>query len=456
MIFGNRNAAALLRLPSPGMMDDPRTGGITGNLPSWANMPAMAGNEAPEVDYRPGQPFVATQGQAIPQEYYRGGQPAMMPISGDRINWETASPAERDKGLAAMQGRMQSAIKGFALPDVSKYGYSPESQGRVEGAGYLRETPVGIFGGGTAPASVPGNAPVGPVLEATQAPGSPRWSVEGFDAMREQAKAPSGILASSGPRGLFGNGRSFDYASALSAILPEEKKPSTLQKIAQVLGPALMAASGNEAGANMLLADLMRQRAEKDRRRYDTARTIADWQHDDYSRTDDAALKASAPFTIGRDRLVYNPFTGTTENIWHGPADWESYAESQGLKPGTEEYFKAVEDYVLRGAGPSAMENYGGLDDRRTENDLRLETARAGNRTSLEAFRQKGQTALEGLRQRGQTSLETLRQTGRVNLRATPSYRDLHGAPGKTKRITATGPGGKTVEWDGKAWVPVK
>lgn len=74
--------------------------------------------------YRQDQPFVATQGQAIPQEYYRAGQPAMMPIGGDRINWETASPAERDKGLAAMQGRMQSAMKAFrTMPDMRQYGY---------------------------------------------------------------------------------------------------------------------------------------------------------------------------------------------------------------------------------------------------------------------------------------------------------------------------------------------
>lgn len=162
--------------------------------------------------YRQGQPFVATQGQAIPQEYYRGGQPAMMPIGGDRINWETASPAERDKGLAAMQGRMQSAMKGFALPDVSKYGYSPESQGRVEGAGYLRETPIGIFGGAPKPAGLFGGSPSSTNLASPASIG--QMGIE-----TPQAPAPQ-------RRGLFGGGR--------------------LADILGVVGDAMLMSSGDE------------------------------------------------------------------------------------------------------------------------------------------------------------------------------------------------------------------
>jgi hypothetical protein len=115
------------------------------------------------------------------------------------------------------------------------------------------------------------------------------------------------------------------------------------------------------------------------------------------------------------------------------PTSQEAYALSLGLKPGTTEYNTAMQDYILRGNGPTAYGFDTGLDDHRTSNDGKLEDQR---------------------------------QRNRLRLRGAPTYRDLNpppprqaapaSAPRRAARPTATGPNGKKVEWDGKAWVPVQ
>lgn len=70
------------------------------------------------------------------------------------------------------------------------------------------------------------------------------------------------------------------------------------------------------------------------------------------------------------------------------PADFEEYAKAFGLEEGTDEYFKAVEDYVLRSSGPTAHRRDLELDDYRTANDERMENLRFGNRQKMEGLRQ--------------------------------------------------------------------
>lgn len=153
----------------------------------------------------------------------------------------------------------------------------------------------------------------------------------------------------------------------------------------------------------------------------------------------DSNLEASRPFTIGRDRLQYDPTTGNVDVLFNGPEDFEIYAQTRGLEPGSEEYFQAAEDFVLRSSGPSAHQRRLDLDDYRTANDR----------------------SLEGYRQQNRVDLENTRQDHRVGLRGTPSYGDLNppagrsAPPRKTTGPTATGPNGEMVEWDGKNWVPV-
>ena len=131
--------------------------------------------------------------------------------------------------------------------------------------------------------------------------------------------------------------------------------------------------------------------------------------------------------------VQYDPNSGGVNEVYDGAEDFETYAETQGLEPGTQEYFDAVQDYVLKGDGPAAYERDQGLDDYRTGNRLKIEGARQGNRESLEGIRQRN----------------------RVTTRGLPTYRDANPRPGGKARPTATGPNGQKVEWDGSAWVGV-
>lgn len=150
-----------------------------------------------------------------------------------------------------------------------------------------------------------------------------------------------------------------------------------------------------------------------------------------------AAAKQREPFTIGRKRLRFEPDTGETETLYEGDSDAEEYAGSLGLVPGTEEHKSAMKDYILRGNGPTAMDYDRELDDHRTDNRSRIERERQANRRAL---------------------------------RETPAYRDLHPPEPKAAsesrprplrksqagRPAAVSPNGDRVEWNGKAWVPVR
>lgn len=116
--------------------------------------------------------------------------------------------------------------------------------------------------------------------------------------------------------------------------------------------------------------------------------------------------KANAPdyFMSGDDRVRYDPRTGQSTVVYDAPQASEAYAASLGLKPGTPEYNTAVQDYVLRGNGPTAYQF-----------DSDLEEDRQGNRVAL----------------------EDARQQHRLSLRGTPTYSDLHPRP----RAVSTGGG---------------
>lgn len=193
----------------------------------------------------------------------------------------------------------------------------------------------------------------------------------------------------------------FDYEAVKAMLLPPGRKPSTIQTILEIAAPALMAAGGNQEGANAFLSQLQARRSEADRRRWETTKLLEGWRHQDWSRSNQADLSAAAPFTIGRNRLQFNPATGKVEPIYQGNADFEDYARALNLEPGSEEYFNAVEDYVLRGQGPTAFDRSKQIDDYRT-----------GNRVKL-----------EGLRQRNRVGLEGVRQGNRLTLKQTPGAR---------------------------------
>ncbi|MGC1269951.1 MAG: hypothetical protein WA842_05060 [Croceibacterium sp.] len=219
----------------------------------------------------------------------------------------------------------------------------------------------------------------------------------------------------------------FDYQQALDLLAGDQSGPKRWQRIVGAIADTLT--------GRPLLSQAFAERDRARAQRMQQAQAqIMDWQHGDYAAQRDADLRASAPFTVGRDRVQFDPATGSSSVIYDGPEDFQLYAQDLGLEPGSEDYFRAVEDYVLRSGGPSAHGRDLELDDHRTANDSELETLRYGNRVGL-----------EGLRQRN-----------RVSLRQTPPARTPGASRGGAVRPTATDGSGNKVQWNGSAWVPVR
>lgn len=160
-------------------------------------------------------------------------------------------------------------------------------------------------------------------------------------------------------------------------------------------------------------------------------------------------LRSSQPEyrTINNQLVRYTPNSGESEVLYSAPEDYETYADTFGYEPGTEEYERAVRDYVLRGGGPTATDNYNIRED----------------------HRQANREDLEGIRQNNRIGLQDRRQAGQRALKATPTYRQSNPLPPRTGRSsggsgggvregqTATNPqtGAKVVYRGGK-WVPAK
>ena len=231
--------------------------------------------------------------------------------------------------------------------------------------------PSGIFFGR--------RSPQGQQQIAPRPTGPEHWTNEGFEQMR-RASQISSPASQGGPLG--GSMlQPFDYQAALEKLRGPQKK----------FGPWKMAAaalSDYMTGRNMMLPYMMHQKNAQERRNQGAQETLLDWRYKDFARQNEADLRASNPFTIGRARVQYDPASGQTQELYRGPQDFELYAQELGLQPGTDEYFQAVEDYVLRSSGPSAHDRDMSLDDHRTSNDESLENLRYGNRVGLENLRQ--------------------------------------------------------------------
>lgn len=215
-----------------------------------------------------------------------------------------------------------------------------------------------------------------------QSPG--HWTIGGFDNLQEQTANLPRLQQPQGPLG--GSMRQpFDYAGALKTLQGDQKKIGSGRRIAAAIADAMMAFSGNRPWATQYL---LSQQQDQQSRKQQALETVLGWQHNAWQDQNQADLRAANPFTIGRDRLQYDPATGQTATIYDGPEDFELYAQELGLKPGTPDYFKAVEDHIMRSSGPSAHERDMELDDYRTENDRSLENLRYSNRVGMENLRQ--------------------------------------------------------------------
>lgn len=131
------------------------------------------------------------------------------------------------------------------------------------------------------------------------------------------------------------------------------------------------------------LKDERRQR-ELEQQQTLFSRQDAQRQQDHQWHVEDRDAVANRPqyFMAGRDRVAFDPTSGESKVVYDAPEDYQSYAGTLGLNPGDEGYDAAVQDFVLRGAGPSA---------------------------------QAGRRALVGVQ-----------QNARLAQKAAPTYRDMH------------------------------
>lgn len=235
-----------------------------------------------------------------------------------------------------------------------------------------------------------------------------------------------------------------------------------------IIGDAMLAASGRPGTYLPYKHDLEeRVRQEKVR--------LAEMQ-------ERARIDASKPdyFTVGRNRVRYDPTTNQSQTVYEAPADFEEYAGVLGLQPGTDEYNEAVQDYVLRANGPTAQEGREGLEGLRQDNRISLEGVRQDNRMTLRqmptyANLHPHPTASRGA---GGSRGGAPRTTGNVyapilakiaaGQQLSPGEQQVIGmygrggrgskptAPSSSAGPIATDGKGNKVQWNGKAWVPVR
>jgi hypothetical protein len=86
----------------------------------------------------------------------------------------------------------------------------------------------------------------------------------------------------------------------------------------------------------------------------------------------DALLNKPEYFMSGRDRVKFDPASGDASVIYDGPEDYQTYAQTIGLSPDTPDYASAVQDYVLKGNGPTSQAARRALDSQRNTQRIAL------------------------------------------------------------------------------------
>ncbi|RYE72702.1 MAG: hypothetical protein EOO81_02705, partial [Oxalobacteraceae bacterium] len=183
-------------------------------------------------------------------------------------------------------------------------------------------------------------------------------------------------------------------APAPASFMPEDPEPTPLAALAMgrpkagglsgfidrfmtpqnslgQLGRALVMAGGTPLGTAYQVMDEQQQRAAQsalERAKTEREQTWHDEGRQD--RRDELQYERTKPqfFSGNEDRVQYDPTTGTTRTVFDAPTDAQDYAATLKLEPGSPEYLKAVQDYVLRSSGPTAYAYRGSLDDQRTAN----------------------------------------------------------------------------------------
>lgn len=309
------------------------------------------------------------------------------------------------KGLFGKSGRF------FPAPEEG------EAQPRMPG-------PISGFGGGTfnmdgSQATPVDAVPMGSQMPAPQ-PQAPMQIPDqgagpsmGSNGMQDAPAQGLGARMQPPPGGPLGASmrQPFDYDAAMKALTGEYKKPNGWQIAAAIVGDTAANMSGRQGSA---IDSILGRKNAHAQRQFEAAKQIMSWQQGDYAAQRDADLRAANPFTIGRDRVQFDPRSGKSSVLFDGAEDFELYAEGLGLEPGSEDYFNAVEDFILRGSGPSAYERDVSLDDHRTGNDRGLEGYRQENRLEMERARQGNRLGMEGARQDNRMTLRQTPSAGRA------------------------------------------
>lgn len=218
----------------------------------------------------------------------------------------------------------------------------------------------------------------------------------------------------------------FDYEAAREALQGDQRKISPWAYALAIVGDTLARQGGSQPYAVQNLMGMKQAQAD---RRLAAAEQIAKWQYGDYARQSEADLKAANPFTIGRNRLQYDPTSGEVATLYDGAEDAEIYADALGYDRNSPDWTRAYEDFVLRGSGPSAHSR-----------DIELDDHRTGNDRSLEGYRQENRVSLEGIRQRNRSSMEGQRQSNRMTLRQTPPAPRASGTRPDTSIVEVSSP----------------
>ncbi len=314
--------------------------------------------------------------------------------------YQLAQGAQPDPMLAASFRRAKPGLFGSRRKSPSRYLELPQGQdGQPVVPG-----PISGFGGGT-----------------WNLDGSQATAPDGASAMAQPSAHPSqdagnigmdNPAPNTGPLG--GSMRQpFDYERALEVLKGDQGKPKAWQYALAAVGDALAMNSGYQPYA---VQNLTAARNEQAQRQREAAAQVLGWRYNDYARNQEADLRAAAPFSSGRDRVQFDPATGQSRVIHDGAEDFQTYADELGLAPGSEEYSKAVEDFVLRSAGPSAYERDVQLDDHRTGNDAELERIRNGFRVGLEQLRQGNRRGMVDYRNANPAPLRSRSKAGSNSL----------------------------------------